>query len=450
LGISRRLRYEVLRRDSYTCRYCGAKAPEVKITADHVIPVALGGTDEPSNLVAACEACNGGKTSSSPDAPVVADVSEDALRWSRAMAAAADQMRAEFAKRQDIYGQFDEWWGRWTYGFKNLPLPRPADWRNSVDSFLAAGLPLDVLKWCADKAGASKAAPDQTWRYMCGIAWKKVNELQGAAQAIAGTASPARADAGDVAGPALGNGAAALAREFLEICDEDEVERLLAEAREDRQAATEDEQAVEAAKTAWQESRYGLEWLVFSACDYLFAVPDELTKTAVRQARTELFDECGEGFSKEDFANRVLRIATSAHELRRAAEYLASLPADECAEWIAYANAAYGGKDGHLAGRLAITLPAECAQSTRRRGNWGMCGARGVNIPRCPSRATRYLRFNEFDCCQGAAEEHDQHPFCEEHSELALAGELRRGGEPVSVLSWTPVTIDPAAMAVPF
>ena len=64
-----------------------------------------------------------------------------------------------------------------------------------VDSFLAAGLPMDVLKWCIDKAGASKAAPDQTWRYMCGVAWKKVTELQQAARVIAGGEEASAQDA---------------------------------------------------------------------------------------------------------------------------------------------------------------------------------------------------------------------------------------------------------------
>ena len=67
MAISRRLRYEVLRRDSYTCRYCGAKAPDVKLNVDAVVPEALGGSHkDPSNLTTACEACNSGKTSSKP------------------------------------------------------------------------------------------------------------------------------------------------------------------------------------------------------------------------------------------------------------------------------------------------------------------------------------------------------------------------------------------------
>jgi 5-methylcytosine-specific restriction endonuclease McrA len=32
--IPRRLRFEILRRDGHTCRYCGAQAPDVPLTVD--------------------------------------------------------------------------------------------------------------------------------------------------------------------------------------------------------------------------------------------------------------------------------------------------------------------------------------------------------------------------------------------------------------------------------
>lgn len=50
-------RLYVLQRDGYTCNYCGNEAT----TADHVVPVANGGTDDVSNLVAACVSCNSSK-----------------------------------------------------------------------------------------------------------------------------------------------------------------------------------------------------------------------------------------------------------------------------------------------------------------------------------------------------------------------------------------------------
>lgn len=54
---------EVLRRDEYTCQYCGQKAQY--LTVDHVNPRRLGGDHTWQNLVAACPACNhrkGGRT----------------------------------------------------------------------------------------------------------------------------------------------------------------------------------------------------------------------------------------------------------------------------------------------------------------------------------------------------------------------------------------------------
>jgi 5-methylcytosine-specific restriction endonuclease McrA len=56
-----KLRFEIFKRDNFTCRYCGRKPPEVILKCDHIIPVASGGTDHPSNLITSCEPCNGGK-----------------------------------------------------------------------------------------------------------------------------------------------------------------------------------------------------------------------------------------------------------------------------------------------------------------------------------------------------------------------------------------------------
>ena len=54
---------EILRRDNYTCQYCGQKASY--LTVDHIVPRRLGGEHSWENLVAACPSCNhrkGGRT----------------------------------------------------------------------------------------------------------------------------------------------------------------------------------------------------------------------------------------------------------------------------------------------------------------------------------------------------------------------------------------------------
>lgn len=55
------MRFNVLKRDSFTCQYCGAKAPDVVLHVDHIKPVADGGKDTLLNLVTSCQPCNGGK-----------------------------------------------------------------------------------------------------------------------------------------------------------------------------------------------------------------------------------------------------------------------------------------------------------------------------------------------------------------------------------------------------
>jgi hypothetical protein len=61
-AISKRVRFEVFKRDSFTCQYCGCKAPEVILWIDHIVPVAKGGKNDILNLVTACEPCNAGKS----------------------------------------------------------------------------------------------------------------------------------------------------------------------------------------------------------------------------------------------------------------------------------------------------------------------------------------------------------------------------------------------------
>ena len=55
------LRFQVLRRDCFTCQYCGRKPPEVKLHIDHVQPWSSDGLNVLENLRTSCEACNLGK-----------------------------------------------------------------------------------------------------------------------------------------------------------------------------------------------------------------------------------------------------------------------------------------------------------------------------------------------------------------------------------------------------
>lgn len=61
-SLSKRTRFEVFKRDSFKCQYCGQSAPDVLLHVDHIKPVVDGGLSEITNLVTACVACNLGKS----------------------------------------------------------------------------------------------------------------------------------------------------------------------------------------------------------------------------------------------------------------------------------------------------------------------------------------------------------------------------------------------------
>lgn len=62
VGLSKKTRFDVFKRDKFQCAYCGAHPSEtVLLEVDHIHPVAEGGTNETDNLVTACWDCNRGK-----------------------------------------------------------------------------------------------------------------------------------------------------------------------------------------------------------------------------------------------------------------------------------------------------------------------------------------------------------------------------------------------------
>ncbi len=64
MTVSLKLRFEVFKKNDFTCQYCGRKTPEVILELEHIIPISKGGTDELDNLTTSCFECNRGKGAS--------------------------------------------------------------------------------------------------------------------------------------------------------------------------------------------------------------------------------------------------------------------------------------------------------------------------------------------------------------------------------------------------
>lgn len=211
MAVSKRLRFEILRRDNHTCRYCGRSAPEVKLTVDHVVPETLGGSDDPGNLVAACADCNSGKSSMPADASLVEQVSNDAMRWASAIKEVADRRRADDA---ELKRWFSTAWYSSADGLLNaydidgrelivngpaslytdimgypqvhtiVAPPRPRNWTATIANFVAAGLGRAEIESLVASAMASNALRENKWRYFCGCCWRAIGDLHRGAEKL--------------------------------------------------------------------------------------------------------------------------------------------------------------------------------------------------------------------------------------------------------------------------
>lgn len=184
MSVSKRVRFEVLRRDNHTCQYCGGIAPDYVLTVDHVVPVALGGSDDPSNLVAACRDCNAGKTSIQPDSPFVKQVSDHAAAYALGMLDKMTRLRADLERETQWAEGFEEIWNGWTYETgprKGQPVPLPPGWRKSVVRWYAMGVPTELFAKAIQTAMTKErlvGGDSATFAYMAGVIWRTIESLE--------------------------------------------------------------------------------------------------------------------------------------------------------------------------------------------------------------------------------------------------------------------------------
>lgn len=67
ITLSKKIRFEVFKRDGFKCQYCGKSAPDVVLHVDHINPVSNGGTNDIMNLITSCSECNLGKGATTLD-----------------------------------------------------------------------------------------------------------------------------------------------------------------------------------------------------------------------------------------------------------------------------------------------------------------------------------------------------------------------------------------------
>lgn len=169
-ALSKKTRFDVFKRDKFTCQYCGATPPGVLLHADHVIAVANGGENGMDNLVTACEPCNLGK-GAHPLTTVPQSMADKARETAEREEQLLGYQAILNAKRDRIEG---ETWRVLETLWPGKDNVLSADFA-SVRMFVER-LGLYPTLEAADIARASRAPSHKMFRYFCGVCWSKIRE----------------------------------------------------------------------------------------------------------------------------------------------------------------------------------------------------------------------------------------------------------------------------------
>jgi hypothetical protein len=171
-AISKRTRFEVFKRDAFTCQYCGAHPPQVILHVDHIVAVANGGRDDMDNLVTSCQPCNLGK-SAKPLSSVPKSLKEKAAE----VAEREEQLRGYHevieSSRERVE---DEMWRvaeEFRPGCSKEGLSR--SYLQSIKMFLAKLDFYEVLDAMELTMSKTHIYSDSArFRYFCAVCWNKI------------------------------------------------------------------------------------------------------------------------------------------------------------------------------------------------------------------------------------------------------------------------------------
>lgn len=178
-------RFDIFRRDSFTCLYCGRRPPDAILQVDHVIPVANGGNEEDTNLVTSCRDCNLGKAAKSLDeapASLISSLESQVEQQEQLKAMNAFLIRVR-NKRQKMAAEMGTYWCEQIQSGCNLTFGRSR--LRSMCLFLEK-LQIDVIYSAMDlaiyrKSPKSPHQDEDAFKYFCGICWKEIRARNGGA-----------------------------------------------------------------------------------------------------------------------------------------------------------------------------------------------------------------------------------------------------------------------------
>jgi hypothetical protein len=169
MAVSKKTRFEVFKRDAFTCQYCGRTPPQVVLELDHVIPKYRKGKEQIENYITACFDCNRGK--GKRQLTELPPAIKDKLPKFRET---YEQLKAynEYLKGEDVF--YDKSLSRIKKTFnEEYPDYHLTLSPNTIRYFLKQ-LPARQVEDAMMKACGAMQRPPDTIRYFCGICWKAI------------------------------------------------------------------------------------------------------------------------------------------------------------------------------------------------------------------------------------------------------------------------------------
>lgn len=170
-SISKKKRFEILKRDGFSCQYCGAHPPQVILQVDHITPIKKGGDNSEDNLITSCQPCNIGKgVVSLIDIPTSLKDKAKAIEESELQIKGYNEIAMAKKYRID-----DEAW-RIAASLENVQM---VEKYNSL-KLQSIKLFLNRLDFASVIDAAEKSfakfqfSENKTFRYFCGICWKRI------------------------------------------------------------------------------------------------------------------------------------------------------------------------------------------------------------------------------------------------------------------------------------
>lgn len=180
MSLSKRVRFDVFKRDSFTCRYCGKRPPDVMLEVDHIIPRCEGGSDDPSNLTTACLACNRGKAgvplgelAPAVDEMAILEGVQEMLERAVSLRRATAVEQAQKAAEDDAVITFADWY---VQAFGTDRYVEPGTVRYFLRRIGLAGL-RDALIAAEVGAERNRLGAGPRWKYFCGVCHNKLKAL---------------------------------------------------------------------------------------------------------------------------------------------------------------------------------------------------------------------------------------------------------------------------------